>query len=119
MIEDDTDPWAPDLVPPEIRFQAVGELLDRVVRSMGAPGVDAVELVFNRWSEVVGATLAAQTRPVGIADGRLQLRADDPAVVSHVRWLESELVERLAELLGAGRVTGVDVTVARSSRRRR
>ncbi len=86
---------------------------------MGAPGADAVELVFNRWEDVVGTVLAAQTRPAGLENGRLVLTADDPAVVSHVRWLEAQMVERLDALLGAGRVTGVDVRVARPGRRGR
>lgn len=92
----------------------VSSLLDRVVRGMGAPGTDAVDLVFNRWEEVVGSVLAARTRPAGLEGGRLVLVADDPAVVSHVRWLERDLIERLDELLGAGRVTGVDVRVSRA-----
>lgn len=93
--------------------QRLKELLDRVVRGMGAPGLDAVQLVFSRWDEVVGSVLANQTRPVSIEDRRLVLSADDPAVVSHVRWLESQLLERLDELLGPGRVTGVEVRVQR------
>ena len=35
-------------------------LLDRVVRGMGAPGTDAVQLVFGRWEEVVGGVLALE-----------------------------------------------------------
>lgn len=92
----------------------MSSLLDRVVRGMGAPGTDAVDLVFNRWEEVVGTVLASRTRPAGLEGGRLVLVADDPAVVSHVRWLEADLIERLDGLLGVGRVTGVDVRVSRS-----
>lgn len=107
---------------PEIHAGApvdMQRLLDRVVRGMGAPGTDAVELVFNRWSEVVGSVLASRTKPTALEKGRLVLEADDPAVVSHVRWLEADLVDRLAELLGAGRVTGIDVRVTRPGRRGR
>jgi len=93
-------------------------LLDRVVRGMGAPGTDAVELVFNRWADVVGGVLAGRTRPVSLERATLVLEADDPAVVSHVRWLEQDLVTRLAELLGAGRVTSIEVRVARPGGRR-
>lgn len=94
----------------------LASLLDRVVRGMGAPGTDAVELVFNRWSDVVGTVLATRTRPVSLEGATLVLQADDPAVVSHVRWLERDLVTRLGELLGPGRVTAVDVRVARPGR---
>lgn len=96
----------------------MASLLDRVVRGMGAPGTDAVDLVFNRWEEVVGSVLASRTRPAGLDKGRLVLVADDPAVVSHVRYLEADLLERLDGLLGAGRVTGVDVRVSRPGSRR-
>lgn len=94
-------------------------LLDRVLRGFGAPGTDAVELVFGRWAEVVGGVLAARTRPVALEQETLVLEADDPAVVSHVRWLEQDLLTRLAELLGAGRVRRVEVRVARPGSRRR
>lgn len=109
------DPVNPFDVPPAEPMQTV---LDRVVKSMGAPSTDAVDLVFNRWSEVVGAQLGQRTRPVGLADGTLTIAADDPATVSHVRYLEAELCERLTELLGHARVTRVDVKVDRASRRR-
>lgn len=91
-------------------------LLDRVVRGMGAPGTDAVQLVFGRWGDVVGGVLATRTRPVSLERATLVLEADDPAVVSHVRWLEQDLVARLDELLGPGRVTAVEVRVARPGR---
>jgi predicted nucleic acid-binding Zn ribbon protein len=94
----------------------LASLLDRVVRGMGAPGTDAIELVFNRWSDVVGGVLATKTRPVSLERATLVLQADDPAVVSHVKWLEQDLLTRLDELLGPGRVTGVEVRVARPGR---
>jgi hypothetical protein len=103
-------------VPPPTEL---GPLLDRVVRGMGAPGTDAVELVFNRWDEVVGGVLATRTRPVALERSTLVLEADDPAVVSHVRWLEQDLLARLGELLGAGRVDAVEVRVRRPGRRPR
>ncbi len=95
----------------------VRALLDRVVRGMGAPGTDAVDLVFNRWADVVGGVLASRTQPVALDNGRLVLQADDPAVVSHVRWLEQDLLARLAELLGPGRVSSVEVRVTPARRR--
>jgi hypothetical protein len=118
-VIDDDQPEEPDEL--EIALTSgppteLGALLDRVVRGMGAPGTDAVELVFNRWEEVVGGVLASRTRPVSLEHATLVLEADDPAVVSHVRWLEKDLLARMGELLGAGRVTSVEVRVARRGR---
>ena len=97
----------------------LARVLDRVVKGMGAPGTDAIELVFNQWEQVVGGVLASRTQPVALDHGRLVLEADDPAVVSHVRWLEQDLLARLHELLGAGRVTAIDVRVTPVRRRGR
>lgn len=118
-MTDDGQPEEPDEL--EVALTSgppteLGALLDRVVRGMGAPGTDAVELVFNHWDEVVGGVLASRTRPVSLERSTLVLEADDPAVVSHVRWLEQDLLARLDELLGPGRVRGVEVRVARRGR---
>jgi hypothetical protein len=89
----------------------VGEALDAVVRSLGGPSASGVHLVFDRWAEVVGEGLAARTRPLKIDGGRLVLAVDEPAMATHVRFLEAELLARLDELLGPGRVTAIDLRV--------
>ena len=89
----------------------VGESLDTVMRGLGAPEASGVHLVFDRWSEVVGDALAARTRPLRIDGGRLLLAVDEPAIATHVRFLQAELLTRLEALLGPGRVTSLDLRV--------
>ena len=89
----------------------VGESLDTVMRGLGAPEASGVHLVFDRWSEVVGDALAARTRPLRIDGGRLLLAVDEPAIATHVRFLQGELLARLEVLLGPGRVTSLDLKV--------
>jgi hypothetical protein len=91
----------------------VGEALDGVMRGLGAPEASGVHQVFDRWAEVVGEGLAARTRPLKIDGGRLLLAVDEPAIATHVRFLQPELLARLEELLGAGRVTAIDLRVGR------
>ena len=91
----------------------VGESLDAIVRGFGGPSASGVHLVFDRWAEVVGEGLAARTRPLKIEGGRLVLAVDEPAIATHVRFLEAELLGRLEELLGAGRVHAIDLRVGR------
>ena len=67
--------------------------------------------MFDRWSEVVGEALAARTRPLRIDGGRLVLAVDEPAIATHVRFLQAELLARLEALLGPGRVTALDLRV--------
>jgi hypothetical protein len=81
------------------------------MRGLGAPEASGVHLVFDRWAEVVGDALAARTRPLRISDGRLSLAVDEPAMATHVRFLQAELLSRLDTLLGPGRVTAIDLRV--------
>ena len=91
--------------------QRLGGNLDRVLRGLGAPPTDTIQLVFDRWDEVVGAALAERTRPSGIDGQVLLLSVDEPAVASHVRYLEPQLVARLGTLLGPDRITSIQVRV--------
>ena len=108
-------PWEP-LPGSKPEPDHLGTSLDRVVRSLGGPGVDVLATVFSRWSELVGEQLAARTEPQGLRDGRLVVAVDDPAWASQVRYLVGDLLERLAAEVGPGRITAIDVVVRRPDR---
>jgi hypothetical protein len=57
----------------------VSGLLDAVLAGLGAPGVDVVVTVHQRWAEIVGEEVADHVRPLGIEAGRLKVAADGPA----------------------------------------
>jgi hypothetical protein len=82
---------------------------------MGTPSAAGVETVFDRWDEVVGVAMASRTRPVRIDGDTLVVSCDESAIATHVRYLQAELVERLAQLSGDRRITRIDprVTVTR------
>jgi predicted nucleic acid-binding Zn ribbon protein len=94
----------------------VGDTIDRVLGRLGSPSRTGVEVVFERWAEVVGEAMAARTRPVSIDGSTLVVVCDDPAVTTHIRFLEPQLVGRLAELAGDRHVTRVEVRVDRRRR---
>lgn len=97
----------------------VGEALDRVLKRLGVPSsVAGVEVVFERWAEVVGEQMAARTRPLAIDGEALVVACDEPALATHVRFLEPQLVARLGELAGERRITRVEVRVERGASRR-
>ena len=88
--------------------------LERLMTAMEAPPVDAVAAVFSRWSEIVGPDLAEHCRPVSVAGEALTISADDPVWASELRWLEAELLERLAAVAGPGRFQTVAVRVRKN-----
>lgn len=104
----------------------LGESLHDVVRSLrpdGQPGgsasasggnasASALGGVFGRWDEAVGAALAAHVQPVKLDGTTLVVQVDDPAWATQLKFLESTLKERLAEIAGAT-IERIEVRVAR------
>lgn len=89
----------------------VGASLDRVAASMGVPRAATLSGVFASWPDLVGATVAEHARPRSLRDGTLVVAVDDPAWATQLRWLEGDLVRRLADVLGPGQVDRIEVRV--------
>lgn len=106
-------PWTPlptpdgDPAPPA----KLGDSLDRVLAGLGRPSVDVLDLLRDRWDELVGPTASRALRPLGIEHGTLVIAVDEPAWASHVRWLGAELVARAGDILGPDVVTTVEARV--------
>lgn len=63
----------------------------------------------GRWSEIVGSEVSAHCEPEGWSEGVLTVRTDSTAWATQVRLLAPQLLRRLAEELGPGTVTRVEV----------
>jgi len=86
-------------------------------RDQGWQTAAAVGSVFGRWPQIVGADLAAHTRPDKFTDGELLVIADSTAWATQVRLLAATLVRRLNSELGDGTVTRVKVRGPEQPRR--
>ena len=78
---------------------------------LGGPSADSLTTLYTDWDELVGARLAAHTRPVGLRDGVLVVGVEDPAWATEIRFLAPTLVERLRSGLEGAAVTSVEVRV--------
>ena len=103
--------WRPDAEPPGPR--KVGESLDRVSRGLGLPPASATGRLVRAWPEVVGEAVAAHTTPRWVRDGVLSLAVDDPVWAAQLRWLEADLLARVAEVTGPGVVERITLHVRR------
>ena len=92
----------------------VGESLDRLARSLSGVGAQPLASVFTEWPRVVGDTLAAHCRPLALDGTRLVIAVDEAAWATQVRYLERELIARLAEVVGGAPVASIEVRVAPS-----
>ena len=89
----------------------LSEALAKVGKELGlAPG-DAHGTLDARWSEVMGADVAAHARLVSVRDGTLTVTVDDPIWATQLRYLETAVVERATALVGPDTVTTVRVRV--------
>lgn len=107
-------PWTPLPDPDGPPPKNLADVLPAVAEALGAPSVDALVVVHERWAEVVGEEVARHSRPVGLDGSTLKIAADVPAWASHLRWAEVEIVDRLANLLGRHEVDSISVRVARA-----
>ena len=90
----------------------VGEGLDRLARSLSGVGAQPLATVFTEWSTVVGETLAAHCRPLALDGTRLVIGVDEAAWATQVRFLETELLDRLREVVAGTLVRSIEVRVA-------
>ena len=87
------------------------DALARVGAEFGlAPG-DAHHTLDARWTEVMGADVAAHTTLVSVRDGVLTVAVDDPVWATQLRYLETAVVARATALVGPGVVDRIRVRV--------
>jgi predicted nucleic acid-binding Zn ribbon protein len=91
----------------------VGESLDRLSRGLGLPPATATARLVQAWPDVVGEAVAAHTSPRWVRDGVLSLAVDDPVWAAQLRWLETDLLARVAEVTGPDVVREIRLHVRR------
>jgi predicted nucleic acid-binding Zn ribbon protein len=92
----------------------LSESLERLVRSMGAPSVSALERIFGHWEAVVGEELAAHSRPLKLDGDQLTVAVDDGVWASQLRWMTTEVLQALDREAGEGTVKELVVRVAKA-----
>lgn len=89
----------------------LGHALHRIVGSMTSSQGPMVQLI-ECWDSEVGEQVARHCRPRRLDDGRLLVEVDDPTWATQLRFLTTEIVDRLNQRLGRNTITSVDVRVA-------
>ena len=90
----------------------LGSVLDRVLAGLGAPPAPVLTTLAERWEDLVGPLMAANSRPGAVQDGCLRVEVGGPAWASQMRWLQADVLTRIAALVGPEVVTSMDVRVS-------
>jgi predicted nucleic acid-binding Zn ribbon protein len=91
--------------------RALGESLDRLVRSLRGTTARSLSGVFDGWAEAVGPAIAAHTKPVSVADGCLVVEVDHPTWATQLRFLEADVLGRLRDVAGVDDVRRIELRV--------
>jgi predicted nucleic acid-binding Zn ribbon protein len=102
--------WVPSR-PDDAEPRRIGESLGRVARSLSVPDPRVLSSVFTKWEEVVGPAVAAHTRPLKLAGDVLLVAVDEPAWATQLRFLEAEVLARLAADAGVAVAARLEIQV--------
>jgi predicted nucleic acid-binding Zn ribbon protein len=87
-------------------MQKAGEILGNALRRLNRPEA-ALAWLTSAWPSIVGPALAAHTRPLRSANGRLELIADSKVWQQQLESMQRELCDRVNEAWGASLVREV------------
>ena len=100
--------WKPASIPPREREpRRVGDALNRVTDSIGAPAPETLSIVFSRWEQLVGGEIASHAQPRSLRDGVLSVEVDQPAWAAQLGYLSSQLLSRIEAEAGSGAVSEI------------
>lgn len=89
--------------------QPLADTMDRLTAQLGWSQSLQVGGVVGRWREVVGEQIADHCTPETFTEGALVVRADSTAWATQIRLLLPQLERRLADEVGEGVVTSIQV----------
>jgi len=92
--------------------------LAEVSADLGLPEPDALAFLIQEWESLVGPDVAPHCRLTSLRDGVLRVTVDTAPRGTQLRYLEGELLERAASLVGADVVRELRVRVGSPSSRR-
>ena len=73
----------------------IGSILKQIFRNSGWESQLEAALPLLRWQDLVGAKIARQCQPEFLKDGVLQVRVENSVWLSHLRFLEGQLIQIL------------------------
>lgn len=89
--------------------ELLGATIDHLTRGLGWNQPLSIGGVVGRWREVVGDQIADHCTPETFDEGNLVVRADSTTWATQIRLLQPQLERRLAEEVGEGVVTSIQV----------
>lgn len=102
-------------------MESLGDILARVMERDALERKFRHAAVFRGWSRIVGPFLARRCWPVSVRKGVLLVRAAGPLWMQELQFQKTELLRKVAEAVGPGRIEDIRFTLrgARTAASRR
>ncbi len=96
------------------KVQPVGDVLHRVMRKKLPHGIADFRTISARWRDIAGEVAAKHTTPLSFSNKTLFIEVEHPAYLASVRTkaVQSAILARIAELIGADKCTTLTFTPA-------
>ena len=95
------------------RVRHVTEGLGVITQRLGLAEPERIGAALTCWPDVVGPAIAAHSTPRSLGRGTLTVEVAGPEWTTELRYLEGDVLARLAERLGPDLVTAVRFVVPR------
>lgn len=92
-------------------FANIGDVLGRVLHRYRPMADQSLIRVWALWEETVGADIAANASPAAFKGDILLVYVSNSTWLHHLRFLESDLIEKLNAALGAERVRKINLKI--------
>lgn len=104
-------PWEPLRKTKIIDPAPLGASIEHLMTRLAGVPTSAIELIMDRWPEIVGDAAGASCAPVKVSQGVLTVRTDEAIWGTELRWLEPTIIERITALDEGTIITSVKVVV--------
>ncbi len=85
------------------KYRPIGEVIDGLLKNMGADRLGKERLVFDVWKEALGEPLASNIKPTFVGGGTLVIAVRDSAWMQELQFMKPEIKRKLNGAIG-GRV---------------
>ena len=94
--------------------QPVGDVLQRVMQKKLPHGIADFRTISDHWAEIAGGVAAKHSVPVSFSNKTLFIEVEHPAYLASVRVkaMQTAILARIAELIGADKCTALTFTPA-------
>ncbi|MGQ9677687.1 MAG: DciA family protein [bacterium] len=97
------------------QFVSVAETLPHVLRRLGIEEKVVVYRAVTDWQQLVGEAIARHAVAIGVVDKTLLVVVDSPAWMTQLAFLKDQLLEKVDDHIGPGRLTDIRFVLKRTA----